>query len=116
MSKIYNSVLLDLKSVEGVKRLALADKDGFLLCENTSDESEVLTRMSAAMLKAAETVTVKLEKSTPDRVIVDFNGGKLITTSAGAKALISVMAAQDANLDPIINELEKTAWKIKAIL
>ncbi len=49
-------------------------------------------------------------------MVVDFNGGKLITTSAGPKALISVMAAQDACLDPIISELEQVKGKIKEIL
>ncbi len=47
---------------------------------------------------------------------MDYNGGKLIAASAGQKALISVMVAQDASLDPIIIELERTAGKIKEIL
>jgi predicted regulator of Ras-like GTPase activity (Roadblock/LC7/MglB family) len=49
-------------------------------------------------------------------VIVDYDGGKLITVSAGSKALISVIATNDAHLDPIIEELEKTAGKIREIL
>ncbi len=72
--------------------------------------------MSAAMLKAAETVTHKLKKVSPDRIIVDFDGWKIITMTAGQKAFISVMAAQEASLPPIIAELERAAGKIKEIL
>lgn len=116
MSEIYGNILLDLKKVDGVKMLALGSRDGFLIGENATEEAEMLTLMSATMLRAAENATTKLEKVGANRVIVDFNGGKLIAVSAGQKALISVMAAQDASLDPIIIELERTAGKIKEIL
>ncbi|MDP2767154.1 MAG: roadblock/LC7 domain-containing protein [Candidatus Methanoperedens sp.] len=116
MSEIYSNILQDLKKVKGVKMLALGSRDGFLIGEHASKDIEMLTLMSAAMLRAAENVTTGLEKVGADRVIVDFNRGKLIAASAGQKALISVMTAQNANLDPIINELERTAGKIKEIL
>ncbi len=68
------------------------------------------------ILKAAGTLTNKLKKVGPRRVIVDYDGGKIIAMNAGLKALISIMASQDASLDPIITELEQTAGKIKNIL
>ena len=116
MSEVYNSILLDLKKLNGVKMIALAGRDGYLIGEHASEGMETLTLMSATMLRAAENVTNKLEKVNPNRVIVDYEGGKLITTSAGSKALISVMAEQDASIDPIIKEIEKTASKIKEII
>ncbi len=116
MSGIYRNILQDLKNVDGVKLLALGSRDGFLIGEHANDDAEMLTLMSATMLRAAENATNKLEKVDTNRVIADFKGGKLIAASAGQKALISVMAAQDASLDPIIRELERTAGKIKEIL
>ncbi|MCZ7399425.1 MAG: roadblock/LC7 domain-containing protein [Candidatus Methanoperedens sp.] len=116
MTEIYNSILLDLKQVEGVTMLALAGRDGFLIGEPANNDMEMLTLMSATMLRAAEKVTNKLEKVSPNCIIVDYEGGKLITTTAGQKALISVLITKDASIGPIINELEKTACKIKEIL
>ncbi len=116
LSDIYSSVLFDLKKVNGVRMIALAGRDGYLFDENRNHGLETMTLKSSALLRAAETVTNKLEKVNPNRVIVDYNGGKLITVSAGSKALISVVATNDARLDPIIEELEKTAGKIKEIL
>jgi len=116
LSEIYSNVLLDLKKVNGIKMIALAGRDGYILDENRNDRLKTMTLMSSAMLRAAETVTNKLEKVNPNHVIVDYDGGKMITISAGSKALISVIATNDARLDPIIEELEKTAGKIKEIL
>jgi predicted regulator of Ras-like GTPase activity (Roadblock/LC7/MglB family) len=116
LSEIYSSVLLDLKKINGIKMIALAGRDGYLFDEDQNEGLETMTLMSSAMLRAAETVTNKLEQVNPDRVIVDYDGGKLITVSAGSKALISVIATNDAHLDPIIEELEKTAGKIREIL
>jgi len=116
MSEVYNNILLDMKKLKGVKRIALAGRDGFLIGDHGSEGAETLTLMSANMLQAAETVTTALEKVNPNRVIVDYQGGKLITTSVGSKALISVMTEKDASIGPIIKELDKTAGKIKEIL
>ncbi len=116
MSEIYNSILLDLKQVEGVKMLALAGRDGFLIGKPSNNDMEMLTLMSATMLRAAEKVTHKLEKVSPNCIIVDYEGGKLITTTAGQKALISVLTTKDANIGYIISELERTTYKIKEIL
>lgn len=116
ISDIYSDILFELRKVDGVKMLAVAERDGFLISEPASDEKEMLTRISASMLKAAGTLTNKFKKVGPRRVIIDYDGGKIITMNAGQKALISVMAAQDASLDPIITELERIAGKIKKIL
>jgi|GEM_PF-853160 len=116
LSDIYSSVLLDLKKVNGVRMIALAGRDGYLFDENLNEGLETMTLMSSAMLRAAETVTNRLESVNPNHVIVDYNGGKIIAVPAGAKALISVVATNDAHLDPIIEELEKTAGKIKEII
>ena len=116
LTDIFSSVLLDLKKVNGVRMIALAGRDGYLLDEKLNEGLETMSLMSAIMLKAAESVTNRLERVNPNHVIVDYDGGKIITVPAGSKALISVITTNDARLDPIIEELEKTAGKIKEIL
>ena len=116
LTDIFSSVLLDLKKVNGVRMIALAGRDGYLFDEILNEGLETMSLMSAIMLKAAESVTNRLERVNPNHVIVDYDGGKIITVPAGSKALISVITTNDARLDPIIEELEKTAGKIKEIL
>ncbi len=115
ISELFTDMLIDLKNVDGVKMVALAGHDGYLIGEHASEDMELLTLMSVTMLKAAEKVTNKLENVNPKRVIVDFDGGKVIAEPAGTKALILVTAAPDANLEPIICELERTCCRIKDI-
>lgn len=114
-SGLLNTLLYDLKHVDGVTKLAIGGRDGFLIGEYQDNEFETLTLMSAAMFKAAETVTTKFEKNCPKRLTVDYEGGKLIATTAGTKALIALMAGKDANIEKINSELERAAEKIKEI-
>jgi len=116
MSEIYSNILTGLKKVNGVKMTALGSRDGFLISKSESDESETMTRMAAALIRGAETAANKIDKVSLNRVIVDFNDRKLIAASAGPKAVISVMATQDARLDPIISELDRTVERIRDII
>jgi predicted regulator of Ras-like GTPase activity (Roadblock/LC7/MglB family) len=116
MSEIYSNILTGLKKVNGVKMTALGSRDGFLISKSESDESEAMTRMAAALIRGAETAANKLDTVILNRVIVDFNGRQLIAASAGPKAVISVLAAQDASLDPIISELDRTVERIRNII
>lgn len=131
MSEIYSIILSELNKVNGVTMTALGTKDGFLICEGQNinkktfeiinseyenDDSEIMTNMAASMIQAAEKAANRLDKVNLNRVIVDFEGKKLIAASAGPKAVISVMATQDASLDPIINELDRTVDRIRDII
>ncbi len=114
--EIYSNILLELKRVNGVKMTALGSRDGFLISEDESSESEELTQMGASVIKAAESASIRLDKDSLNRVIVDFSGGKFIAASAGPKAVISLLASQEASLDPIISKLELTVDRIKEII
>ncbi len=116
MPEIYNNVLSELRSVRGVKLTALGSRDGFLISKFESNESELLTLTASSMIRAAENAANRFDKASLNRVIVDFNGGKLIAASAGPKAVISLIASHDADLNPIISKLELTIDKIKEII
>ena len=116
MSEIYSNILTGLKKINGVEMTALGGRDGFLISKSESDETERMTRMAAALIRGAETAANKLDTVILNRVIVDFNGRHLIAASAGPKVVISVLAAQDASLDPIISELDRTVEKIRDII
>lgn len=116
MPEIFSNVLSELRSVEGVKMTALGSRDGFLISDYETSDSEILTLMGASMIRAAEAAAKSFDKPRLNRVIVDFSGGKLIAASAGPKAVISVMTSQEASLDTIISKLDLTVGKIKEII
>jgi len=132
MSEIFSDILSELNKVKGVKMTALGTRDGFLISEGQNkktfgiiiskyenDNSEIMTHMAASMIQAAEKAANQfnqLDKKSLNRVVVDFEGKKFIAASAGPKAVVSVLATQDANLDPIIIELERTVDRIQDII
>lgn len=115
-SKLYADLFKNLKKIDGVQTFVLADRDGYMLGEYQDDVNEALSFMSATILKTVENARRKLEMENPEHVVVDFKNKKLITVNAGTKAIIMVIARPDVHLDTIINELEKTASRIQAIL
>jgi len=129
MSEIYSIILSELNKVNGVEMTALGTRDGFLISEGQNkktigiinskyenDDSEIMAHMAASMIQAAEKAANKIDKLNLNPVIVDFEGKKLIAVSAGPKAVISVIATQDASLDPIISELDRTVERIRDII
>lgn len=116
MIEIYRNVLSNLKSVEGVKMIALGGRDGFLFGEHENKDSETLALMAATMIRAAENAAQNIDNMNLNRVIVDFNDGRLIAASVGPKAVISILAEQNANMGHIINELDRTINKVKDII
>jgi predicted regulator of Ras-like GTPase activity (Roadblock/LC7/MglB family) len=115
-SEIFSNILMGLRKVHGIKMTALGNRDGFLISKYENDDSEIMTLMAASMIQAAEKAANRLDKVGLNRVIVEFEGKKLIAASAGPKAVISVMATQDASLDPIISELDRTVDRIRNII
>lgn len=113
--KLYANLFANLEKIDGVQTFVLADRDGYVLGEY-QDDHEDLSFMSATILKTIENAGRKLKLENPEHMVVDFKNKKLITVNAGTKAIIAVIARPDAHLDPIINELVKTASRIQAIL
>lgn len=131
MPEIYSNVLFELNKINGVKMTALGTRDGFLISKGQNlnmktdsfhnsqyenDDSEIMTNMAASLIQAAEKAANQIDIENLNRVIVDFKGKKLIAASAGPKAVVSVLATQDASLDPIIIELDRTVERIRDII
>lgn len=118
LKEMLEKILKDLKSVGDVEAGAVVSRDGLLIAADISQNvnSDSFAAMTATMLGAAETATSELGKGVPDRVIVEGNGGKIITTGAGFKALLVAMTSSQANLGLILLEMNKASDKIKEVL
>ncbi|MDI6902864.1 MAG: roadblock/LC7 domain-containing protein [Methanocellales archaeon] len=114
VAEMLEKELSDLKRVGNIEASAIISRDGLIM---TSDvHAETFAAMSATMLGAAETATAELRRGVPDRLIVEFKEGKIITTGAGPKALLVVMTSPEAGLGLILVEMERAADKIKGLL
>jgi len=116
--EMLEKVLSELGRTGDIEASAIVSRDGLLMASDIpkSVHAETFAAMSATMLGAAETAVSELKKGLPDRVIVESNNGKVITTGAGPKALLVVMTPPKAGLGLILVEVEKAADKLKKLL
>jgi hypothetical protein len=118
LREMLEKILKDLKSVGDIEASAVVSRDGLLIAADMSPSAnaEAFAAMTATMLGAAETATSEMGKGIPDRVIVEGGEGKIITSGAGSKALLVVMASPKANLGLVLLEMGKASEKIKELL
>ncbi len=118
IAKKLDNVLNDLQRIGGVENSAIVTRDGILIKTTIPEEqhAETFAAMSATMLGAAEAASVEMGKGFPESVTVESRRGEIIITGAGPKAVLVVTTGPDANLDLILNEIEKMVAVIKEIL
>ena len=114
----FEKVLSNLKRVDGIESVAIATRDGLLLAGTTLPEThpETFAAMSAVMFGAAETATSGFKKSSVNRVIVESENCRIITTDAGPDSLLIVLTTANSNIGLILIELKKCARRICEIL
>ena len=101
-----------LRGLEGegdIDGSAIVSRDGLLIASALSDDvdEEIFAAMSATMLGAAETAINELKRGRVDRVISEFNEGKLITLGTGENAAIVALVKPEANLGLVLMEMKK---------
>ena len=118
VAEMLKKIVSDLKRTGDIEASAVVSRDGLIMASDIPPgvQAETFAAMSATMLGAAETATSELKKGVPDRIIVEFKDGKIITTGAGPKALLVVMTSPEAGLGLTLIEMERAADKIKGLL
>lgn len=117
ISELLENILNEINNVKGVKASAIASRDGLLIYSALSEKPAItLAAMSAAMMGAAEHVSLELGNNSVDRIITESNNGKIIVVGAGSKGLLIILTQSDAYLGLILIETIKASEKIKNVL
>ncbi len=111
-------ILQKLTSTGDIEGAAVITRDGLVIASELSEgiDADTFAAMSATMTGAAETAVQELKKSSPDRVIVESPKTKLITTGAGEKAILVILAEPKLNLGLALLELGRASGKISDAL
>ena len=112
------TILSNLKTVGGILNSAVISRDGLLVASDLTKniDADTFAAMSAAMEGAAETAASELKQGELKQIIVDADNGKLITLSAGKKALLVVLAKPEINLGLVLLELGRASDKLSNLL
>ena len=111
-------ILQGLKKIGDIQGSSVISRDGLTIASDLSKDTdeETFAAMSAAMQGAAETAVSELKQGNLNQIIVDAQNGKIITISAGERAILVVLAKSDINLGLALLEIEKASGKITSIL
>ena len=110
-----------LKSLNGVGDIigsSVISVDGLQIASDLSGnvDADTFAAMSAAMQGAAETAVSELKQGELKQIIIDADKGKIITLSAGKKAILVILANPKINLGLALLELGRAAGKISDVL
>ncbi|NQU79651.1 roadblock/LC7 domain-containing protein [Candidatus Woesearchaeota archaeon] len=112
------SVLQKLRKVGSIVGSSVISPDGLQIASDIGEniDKDTFAAMSAAMHGAAETAVSELAKGELRQIIVDAEKGKIITISAGEKAILILLAEPGINLGLVLLELGKAARRIADII
>jgi len=116
LDNMFQWVRQDLSNIGGVKMSLVASRDGYIFSQPDKSNTEKYTKASATLLRTADNAMSKSGQNCLKRVIIDYPNERLIATRAGPKALVAVLIEPNTELDHIIPELDRAAWKVQEIL
>lgn len=111
-------ILADLKTIGNIEASAIVRRDGLMIASNlpSSIDSRIIAAMSAAIVGTAETSSAELQRGRFLQVIVESEGGKIISTGAGQLAILICLVTREANLGLVLLEMGRVAEKIANLL
>ena len=109
------AVIKDLKSrINGIAT-ALVSRDGLVLYADVPAGvyTETFAIMCATILGAAATANTELNRSPPERIVIEGNDSKTIIVGSGKKALLVAVVDQSADANRVLAEVAKVADLLK---
>ena len=107
-------VLDEMRSIPSVYEVTIVSRSGMHIAGDAPKgvHLETFVAMSAILLGAAETATSEL-KDKLQFVSVELGRGKMILTSAGARALLVLTASKDADTKDLATKARDYAAKVE---
>ncbi|HTS32830.1 MAG TPA: roadblock/LC7 domain-containing protein [Thermoplasmata archaeon] len=110
------TVIKDLKARIGGTATALVSRDGLVLYADVPAGvyTETFAIMCATILGAAATANTELNRSPPERIVIEGNDSKTIIVGSGKKALLVAVVDRTADVTKVLEEVGKVAELLKA--
>ncbi|MEQ8187958.1 MAG: roadblock/LC7 domain-containing protein [Candidatus Eremiobacterota bacterium] len=104
MASSPEQVLEELLSVPGVEAAVASDKDGLLLAsagikeDDVGSDMDALGAVASGALSSAEMVGEEFKKGILERVVLEYDEGKVILQQVGKDVVLAIFASKEANL------------------
>ncbi len=109
------AVIRDLKTRIGALATALVSRDGLVLYADVPAGvyTETFAIMCATILGAAATANTELNRSPPEKIVIEGNDSKTIIVGSGKKALLVAVVDQSVDTTKVLGEVTKVAELVK---
>ncbi|WP_456329776.1 roadblock/LC7 domain-containing protein [Archaeoglobus sp.] len=114
---MFENVIADMLSVNGVKGVYIVDKEGALIEAESmfSEDDEVYAALIADAFNKASEVLGKISSDEPELVMIDGKKDRVIASKAG-DLIFGVVADQKTNYGLLKIEIKKAVEKITAMV
>jgi predicted regulator of Ras-like GTPase activity (Roadblock/LC7/MglB family) len=111
-------VIDDLTQISDIQSAAVVRRDGLVITHTFPDgvDPKIVAAMTAAIVGTSEMATIQLSQGRFARALIESDEGKLISTGAGAEALLVALVFKDANLGLVLLALDRAAKDVEEIL
>jgi len=101
-----------------VEASAVVSVDGLIIASSLPGgvEEDRVSAMSAAMLSLGERIAGELGRGALDEVYIHGGSGYVLLTGAGAEAVLTVLAREQARLGLILLEMRRAAQDIETMI
>jgi|Deesub1362B_J571_1020462.scaffolds.fasta_scaffold00113_53 hypothetical protein len=116
---MFENILANLLRIDGVKGVAIVEKDGLIIEHESTDKSfdpDLAAAMVAAAYGSGSSVMDRLMSGKTDIIMVEGDKGKVLLIDAGENAMLSVFTDPKVNLGLIRIEMRKAAEMIASSL
>ena len=119
IAKSLEKILIDLEAIGGIEFSAIVSRQGLLMgskANNGNLKSDTFAALTATLYSSAESTTTRLSKQKPKSIIVQTEDKHLITYAATPEALIVVLVGKSDLINSILNELQKSAERVREFI
>jgi len=114
---MFENVIADMLSVNGVKGVYIVDKEGALIEAESmfSEDDEVYAALIADAFNKASEVLGKISSDEPELVMIDGKKDRIVASKAG-DLIFGIVADQKTNYGLLKIEIKKAVEKITAMV
>lgn len=105
-------------SSQDIEASALISVDGLMMASalsGTMDE-DLVSAMSAALLSLGERAGTELARGSLEQLLIQGESGYIVMSSAGAEAVLTILAKPKAKLGLVFLDMKRAAKKLTELL
>ncbi|MEM3569619.1 MAG: roadblock/LC7 domain-containing protein [Candidatus Jordarchaeales archaeon] len=113
-----NEKLNELRDIPGVKAVALISNRGFMIASTLTPDfdEKVISAIAPSIMRMGLEGLKEMRLGRPRNVFIEGDGGVLVLTDVGERAVLLVVAKPDANIGYIFLEMDNAAKSLEKML